>query len=51
VNLPPVAYVFQKGRPNGWVEATLRDDGMQLKLNCLDKSHPQHDETAELKWR
>jgi 3',5'-cyclic AMP phosphodiesterase CpdA len=51
VNLPPVAYVFQQGRPNGWVEATLRDDGMQLKLSCLDKSHPQHNEIADLKWR
>jgi 3',5'-cyclic AMP phosphodiesterase CpdA len=51
VNLPPVAYVFQQGKPNGWVEATLRDDGMQLRLHCLDKSHPQHDETADLKWR
>ena len=24
VSLPPVAYVFEEGRPNGWVHATLK---------------------------
>jgi 3',5'-cyclic AMP phosphodiesterase CpdA len=51
VNLPPVAYVFQKGKPNGWVEATMRDNGITLRLHCLDKSHPQHDEAVHLAWR
>lgn len=51
VNLPPVAYVFQSGQPNGWVQATLRDHGLHLQLRCLDKSHPQHNQTAMLAWR
>jgi 3',5'-cyclic AMP phosphodiesterase CpdA len=51
VNLPPVAYVFQEGRPNGWVEATVRHGGMQLRLHCLDKSHPENQQTTDLAWR
>jgi 3',5'-cyclic-AMP phosphodiesterase len=50
VNLPPVAYVFQEGRPNGWIEASVRENGLTLRLHCLDKSHAQHGETAELTW-
>jgi 3',5'-cyclic-AMP phosphodiesterase len=51
INLPPVAYVFGEGRPNGWVQATARENGLKLKLHTIDKDHPQHHETAELKWR
>lgn len=51
VNLPPVAYVFQKGRPNGWVDARLHPDRMTLKLVCLDKAHADHGRTVELRWR
>ena len=51
INLPPVAYVFQKEHPNGWVQATLGDGGLRLRLQCLDKSHARHDETVELTWR
>ena len=51
VNLPPTAYLFSKGRPNGWVSAALKDDGMSLTLNALDKHHPDHGKTVELKWR
>ncbi len=38
VNLPPVAYVFEKGRPNGWVHAMLRREGMRLELRCMDRA-------------
>jgi 3',5'-cyclic-AMP phosphodiesterase len=51
VNLPPVAYVFGKGRPNGWVDARVVQDGMSLELRCLDRKHPQHGKTVGLKWR
>lgn len=51
INLPPVAYVFREGRPNGWVDAHLLEDGLRLKLHALDREHPQHGETVELKWR
>jgi 3',5'-cyclic-AMP phosphodiesterase len=51
VNLPPVAYVFKEGNPNGWVRATLASDGMKLEMRCLDTSHKAHGEVKELKWR
>jgi Icc protein len=51
VNLPPVAYVFVKERPNGWVDLALGENGAKVVLNCLDAAHPQHGETFELKWR
>ena len=50
INLPPVAYVFAEGKPNGWVEARTRNDGLDLRLNTLDPQHPQHGETVSLKW-
>lgn len=51
VNLPPVAYVFRRGRPNGWVDARLRESGLTLELRALDPRHDQHGETRELQWR
>lgn len=51
VNLPPTSYLFQPNRPNGWVLATLKDDGMQLVLHALDKHHPENGTTVDLKWR
>ena len=50
VNLPPVAYVFAEGKPNGWVEARTRAGGLDLRLNTLDQQHPQSGETVSLKW-
>jgi 3',5'-cyclic AMP phosphodiesterase CpdA len=50
VNLPPVAYVFQAGRPNGWVHAMVQDGGLRLRLHCLDKAHALHQQTVELTW-
>lgn len=51
VNLPPVAYVFGKGKANGWVRADLTASGMTLTLSALDKSHAQHGEKHQLAWR
>jgi 3',5'-cyclic-AMP phosphodiesterase len=51
VNLPPVAYVFQDGKPNGWVEARVHARGMELRLQAHDTAHPQHGETVALEWR
>lgn len=51
VNLPPVAYVFADGKPNGWVEARTRPDGMELRLRAHDTKHPQNGETVSLDWR
>lgn len=51
VNLPPTAYVFEKGRPNGWVAAKVKDGGMTLELHALDKQHSQNGQRVELAWR
>ena len=50
INLPPVAYVFEEGKPSGWVRATVNDDRMQIELRCVTK-HPLNGETKMLKWR
>lgn len=51
VNLPPTAYVFVQGRPNGWVKAVASQEGMELELRCVDDKHPQHGERVSLRWR
>lgn len=51
INLPPVAYVFREGEPNGWVHATLQGDGMKLELRCLDTKHKLHGQIVQLDWR
>lgn len=48
VNLPPVAYVFDNSRPNGWVEAVLTPDAMRLELHTLDPKHAQSGEILEI---
>jgi hypothetical protein len=51
VNLPPVAYPFAAGKPNGWVDLQLAEKGALLTLQCLDKQHLQHGQRVELTWR
>jgi 3',5'-cyclic AMP phosphodiesterase CpdA len=51
INLPPTSYVFQAGRPSGWVHATLRPDGARLELRCMDEQHRDHGQVVDLKWR
>lgn len=51
INLPPVAYVFQAANPAGWVHATTRQDGMKLELRCIDPTHKDHGQVADLNWR
>ncbi|HEY3853070.1 MAG TPA: metallophosphoesterase [Verrucomicrobiae bacterium] len=51
INFPPVAYLFEKGRPNGWVHATLLADGARLELRCLDQKHKDHGQVVNLEWR
>lgn len=51
VNLPPVAYVFAADRPNGWVLAEGRPDGLRLTLRTLAPDHPAHGERIDLAWR
>lgn len=51
INLPPTAYVFEKGKPSGWVRAMVADDRMQIELRCVDQKHPLNGQTRTLKWR
>lgn len=51
VNLPPMAYVFAPGMPNGWVDLQLRDNGATLRLNCLNAKHLMHGRDLDLQWR
>jgi len=51
INLPPVAYIFEKGKPNGWVQATVQPESLRLELRCLDRTHKDHGQVLDLKWR
>jgi 3',5'-cyclic-AMP phosphodiesterase len=51
INFPPVAYVFEEGRPNGWVHATLQPRGARLELHCLDRARQDHGQIVDLVWR
>jgi 3',5'-cyclic AMP phosphodiesterase CpdA len=51
VNLPSSAYVFESGQPGGWVEATPREEGIDLVLRSLDPRHRAHGERRRLRWR
>lgn len=50
VNLPPVAYVFTAGKPNGWVRAEVLERGLSLELRAIDPAHKQHGERVKFEW-
>ncbi len=50
INLPPVAYVFAAGKPNGWVHAHFSSQGVALELRAIDPQHQQHGQRIELAW-
>lgn len=50
INLPPVAYVFAADRPNGWVRAEVRENGLALELHTIDPAHRQNGERVTLTW-
>jgi 3',5'-cyclic-AMP phosphodiesterase len=51
INVPAVAWVFDKAQPRGFVAARLRPDGATLVLHALDRKHARHGEQIDLKWR
>ena len=51
VNLPPVAYVFDKTKPSGWVEAAVGGKGMELTCHGVGPKHDAHGKKLELAWR
>lgn len=48
INLPPVAYVFDKPRPSGWVEVTTTPGKASFRLHALNKQHSEEGATVEL---
>lgn len=50
VNLPPVAYVFAAGKPNGWVLAEVGENHLTLELRTIDPTHKQNAELVNLVW-
>jgi predicted phosphodiesterase len=51
VNLPAVAYPFNKAEVTGWVDCTLHPDGMSLEMHAHDTAHAAHGKVSDLKWR
>lgn len=50
INLPPVAYVFNQTRPNGWVIARATAESLELELRALNPAHEQHGEKWVISW-
>lgn len=42
INLPPVGYVFNPKRPNGWVIARINADRAEFELRALNPAHDEH---------
>lgn len=51
INLPPVAYPFDKVSPLGWVQAKFQESGARLEFRCLDQTRKEHGQVVDLKWR
>ena len=51
INVPAVAYVFQKTQPSGWLLAQLKGDGVALELRSIDPEHKARGQKVELTWR
>ncbi len=51
INLPPVAYPFNRTDPSGWVQVKLEGDGASFQLNAIDQKHTAHGDRFEVKWR
>lgn len=51
INLPPTAYIFNAGLPQGWVHVNLEKEGAKFELRCLDQASKMNGQTANLQWR
>jgi 3',5'-cyclic-AMP phosphodiesterase len=50
INLPPVAYVFNQAKPNGWVMARATAEKLELELRALNPAHEQHGGKIVVSW-
>ena len=48
IGQPAVSYYFGKGHAHGWVDMTLNETSADLKLHCIDPTHPQHGERRKI---
>ncbi|MFO8012780.1 MAG: metallophosphoesterase [Phycisphaerae bacterium] len=51
VNVPAVAWLFDKTSPRGWLDAHLETDGARLVLQTVDESDSRHGQVDRLAWR
>ncbi|MSU72248.1 MAG: phosphohydrolase [Opitutus sp.] len=51
INLPTTAYVFEAGRPAGWVLAQLEPRGLNLQFRGLDPKRAEHLQAVALTYR
>lgn len=51
INQPPVSYLFDPARPNGWLRGQLTANSMTVELRALDKTHAEHSVAKTLAWR
>jgi 3',5'-cyclic AMP phosphodiesterase CpdA len=51
ISQPPVAYLFNPRKPNGWLRCTLLEAGALFQLVALDRKHEDHGQQVELRWR
>lgn len=42
INLPPIAYVFDPKRPNGWVMVRVSAERAEFELRSLNPAHDEH---------
>ncbi len=50
INLPPVSYVFDAKRPNGWVIARIDSDRAEFELRALNPAHDEHGQKHVIKF-
>ncbi|MGA2031588.1 MAG: metallophosphoesterase [Thermoguttaceae bacterium] len=51
VNLPAVAWLFDKAQVRGWIDCRLLPRGAALTMQALDKKDRRHGRQVELAWR
>lgn len=50
INLPPIAYVFDPKRPNGWVIARISAERAEFELRALNPAHEEHGQKHVIKF-
>ncbi len=50
INLPPIAYVFDPKRPNGWVIARVSAERIEFELRALNPAHDEHGQKHVIKF-